>query len=92
MSDIDGFKELEISLSNQYRGQQSHSQYMPPLCQSTQRPLSVASDSKTKQRPTLNAINEEPKLGCDESPGTPMQRGERYISHKYLCVHAVLAF
>jgi ankyrin repeat protein/Mg2+ and Co2+ transporter CorA len=36
-SDVEGFKALEKSFSHQHRGQQIHSHYMRPLCQSTPR-------------------------------------------------------
>jgi len=36
-SDVEGFKALEKSFSHQHRGQQSHSHFMRPLCQSTPR-------------------------------------------------------
>jgi ankyrin repeat protein/Mg2+ and Co2+ transporter CorA len=36
-SDVEGFKALERSFSHQHRGQQIHSNFMRPLCQSTPR-------------------------------------------------------
>jgi ankyrin repeat protein len=36
-SDVEGFKALERSFSHQHRGQQIHSHFMRPLCQSTPR-------------------------------------------------------
>ncbi|KAL6708240.1 hypothetical protein ACN47E_003424 [Coniothyrium glycines] len=38
-SDVEGFKALERSYGHQHRGQQIHSHYMRPMCQSTPRAL-----------------------------------------------------
>ncbi|KAH8679781.1 ankyrin [Tricladium varicosporioides] len=40
--DIEGFKALEKSFTHQHKGQQSHSHFMRPLCQSTPRAPKVA--------------------------------------------------
>ncbi|KAE9368720.1 hypothetical protein N431DRAFT_63393 [Stipitochalara longipes BDJ] len=43
-NDVEGFKALERSFSNQHRGQQSHSHFMRPLCQSTARAVKAAEE------------------------------------------------
>lgn len=69
-SDVDGFKALERSFSNQHRGQQSHSHFMRPLCQSTQRTVQVPEDipeeSVKEHGPPTIVIN-----GGSESAGVP---------------------
>ncbi|KAI4678032.1 uncharacterized protein J4E88_006550 [Alternaria novae-zelandiae] len=44
-SDVEGFKALERSFSHQHRGQQIHSHFMRPLCQSTPRAPKQHDDS-----------------------------------------------
>lgn len=44
-TDVEGFKALERSFSHQHRGQQIHSHYMRPLCQSTPRAPKQHDDS-----------------------------------------------
>ncbi|KAK0117960.1 hypothetical protein ONS95_012271 [Cadophora gregata] len=41
-SDVEGFKALEKSFSHQHRGQQSHSHFMRPLCQTSTRAARIA--------------------------------------------------
>jgi ankyrin repeat protein len=69
-SDVEGFKALERSFSNQHRGQQSHSHFMRPLCQSTVRTVNVAEgppvESVKEQGPPAIVIN-----GGSESAGVP---------------------
>lgn len=57
-SDIEGFKALEKSFSHQHRGQQSHSHFMRPLCQSTPR------------APKGPSAAEEPESSSDQGPPT----------------------
>ncbi|PMD38419.1 hypothetical protein L207DRAFT_68217 [Hyaloscypha variabilis F] len=69
-NDVEGFKALERSFSNQHRGQQSHSHFMRPLCQSTARAVNVAEETpaetaKDPGPPTI-VIN-----GGSESPSIP---------------------
>ncbi|PBP25883.1 ankyrin repeat and protein kinase domain containing protein 1 [Diplocarpon rosae] len=45
-SDVEGFKALERSFSHQHRGQQSHSHFMRPLCQSSTRAARVLSNHR----------------------------------------------
>jgi Mg2+ and Co2+ transporter CorA len=60
-SDVEGFKALEKSFSHQHRGQQMHSHFMRPLCQSTPRaPRTVeepSPDSKPEPGPPTIIIN-----------------------------------
>jgi Mg2+ and Co2+ transporter CorA len=58
-SDIEGFKALERSFTHQHRGQQSHSHFMRPLCQSTPRATKSASD--------VNPVSQTP----DQNPQPP---------------------
>jgi ankyrin repeat protein/Mg2+ and Co2+ transporter CorA len=44
-SDVEGFKALERSFTHQHRGQQIHSHFMRPLCQSTPRAPKHQDDS-----------------------------------------------
>ncbi|CAG8958418.1 hypothetical protein HYFRA_00011095, partial [Hymenoscyphus fraxineus] len=59
-NDIDGFKALERSLTNQHRGHRSHSHFMRPLCQKTTR-------SAPKQPETEN-----PKIILNGPEARPM--------------------
>ncbi|TVY37959.1 Ankyrin [Lachnellula occidentalis] len=60
-NDIDGFKALERSFSHQHRGQQSHSQFMRPLCQSTLRATQIPEvqppSTVTEQPPPTIVLN-----------------------------------
>jgi hypothetical protein len=78
-NDVEGFKALERSFSNQHRGQQSHSHFMRPLCQSTPRAVTatdnIAAESTTDRGPPAIVIN-----GGSEStpfPKTP-SRGSTF--------------
>jgi len=67
-SDVDGFKALEKSFSHQHRGQQSHSHFMRPLCQSSTRAARIPqapADPLEEQGPPRIVIN-----GTD-SKGSP---------------------
>jgi Mg2+ and Co2+ transporter CorA len=79
--DVEGFKALQKSFSHQHRGQQSHSHFMRPLCQSTPRaaaPPRVPDDEstlvpeQTPPTPTI-VINGGPTSKVDEFPKTPMK-------------------
>lgn len=82
-SDVEGFKALERSFSHQHRGQQSHSHFMRPLCQSTTRaPRSPkhgdeSGDSSNEQGPPTIVIN-----GSNNAPKTP-NRNTRQDSHDW---------
>jgi hypothetical protein len=69
-NDVEGFKALERSFSNQHRGQQSHSHFMRPLCQSTPRAMTVTdklpAESAPDQGPPTIVIN-----GGSESTSFP---------------------
>ena len=69
-NDVEGFKALERSFNNQHRGQQSHSHFMRPLCQSTARAakLAEAIPAETTQDPGPPTIVIN---GGSESPGNP---------------------
>ncbi|KAK6582108.1 hypothetical protein PZA11_005805 [Diplocarpon coronariae] len=62
-SDVEGFKALERSFSHQHRGQQSHSHFMRPLCQSATRAARVSSsnhetrDEKSPPKITINGAH-----------------------------------
>jgi hypothetical protein len=45
-NDVEGFKGLERSFSHQHRGQQSHSHFMRPICQSSPRAPRVKHEEK----------------------------------------------
>jgi Mg2+ and Co2+ transporter CorA len=68
--DVEGFKALERSFSNQHRGQQSHSHFMRPLCQSTTRTVNVGEilpeEFVREHGPPVIVIN-----GGSESKGVP---------------------
>jgi hypothetical protein len=53
-SDVEGFKALERSFSHQHRGQQSHSHFMRPLCQSMPRA------PRQPMEDTANPVKREP--------------------------------
>lgn len=72
-TDVEGFKALERSFSHQHRGQQSHSHFMRPLCQSTPRAPrlhredTVDSTNRGPGRPTIVVSDGS----TYETPGTP---------------------
>jgi len=77
--DVEGFKALEKSFSHQHRGQQTHSHFMRPLCQSTPRaaaPPWVPDDESTlapEQGPPTIVINGGLSSKADEFPKAPMK-------------------
>ena len=76
--DVEGFKALERSFSNQHRGQQVHSHFMRPLCQSTPRAARIdeseAEDSQGDQPgPPTIVINGGPQTTQATSPKTPVK-------------------
>jgi Mg2+ and Co2+ transporter CorA len=70
--DVEGFKALERSFSHQHRGQQSHSYFMRPLCQSTPRAPRKAKETvdphteQEKGQPII-VINGGPEYGSSET-------------------------
>ena len=71
-ADVEGFKALERSFSHQHRGQQSHSHFMRPLCQSTPRAVrqpidDAAPPQKEPRHPTI-VISDSQEY---KSPDTP---------------------
>lgn len=73
-SDVEGFKALERSFNHQHRGQQTHSHFMRPLCQSTPRQPKNAddsdfSDSAADQGPPQIIINGSSGLGINTTAG-----------------------
>jgi ankyrin repeat protein/Mg2+ and Co2+ transporter CorA len=72
-SDVEGFKALEKSFSHQHRGQQIHSHFMRPLCQSTPRAPKHHDDSDTsdgaEQGPPQIIVNSGLGLGIDAVAG-----------------------
>ncbi|KAE8443266.1 hypothetical protein EG329_002054 [Mollisiaceae sp. DMI_Dod_QoI] len=81
--DVEGFKALERSFSHQHRGQQSHSHFMRPLCQSTTRapriPKTVdeSADSSNEQGPPTIVIN------GSNGPKTPSRNPARQDSYDW---------
>ncbi|KAH9872851.1 hypothetical protein J1614_005245 [Plenodomus biglobosus] len=89
-NDVDGFKALERSFSHQHRGQQIHSHFMRPMCQSVPRAPkqhddSDLSDGAEKGPPTI-VVSNGTGLGIDavtgasegplpHIPRTPMRTG-----------------
>jgi Mg2+ and Co2+ transporter CorA len=72
-SDVDGFKALEKSFSNQHRGQQSHSHFMRPLCSSTARTVKAAEDFPAESAneqglPTIVINGESESTGAPKAP------------------------
>ncbi|KAL2063410.1 hypothetical protein VTL71DRAFT_5215 [Oculimacula yallundae] len=67
-SDVEGFKALEKSFSHQHRGQQSHSHFMRPICQSATRAARIP------QLPTEPTVDPGPPkiviIGAD-AKGSP---------------------
>ncbi|CAO2649435.1 Nn.00g068200.m01.CDS01 [Neocucurbitaria sp. VM-36] len=72
-SDVEGFKALERSFSHQHRGQQIHSHFMRPLCQSTPRAPKQFDDSDLsdggEQGPPQIVVNSGLGLGLEAIPG-----------------------
>jgi ankyrin repeat protein/Mg2+ and Co2+ transporter CorA len=73
-SDVEGFKALERSFNHQHRGQQVHSHFMRPLCQSTPRAPkhteeSDFSDGGIERGPPQIVINGNAGLGIDTTAG-----------------------
>lgn len=83
-SDVEGFKALERSFSHQHRGQQSHSHFMRPLCQSTTRAPrppktgDESGDSSNEQGPPTIVIN-----GSNHPPKTPNRHPSRQDSYDW---------
>lgn len=80
-SDVAGFMALERSFTHQHRGQQVHSHFMRPLCQSTPRAPKQHDDSdfsdNPDQGPPQIVINQEVGLGIDTTAGA--QESTPYI-------------
>ncbi|KAF2490162.1 hypothetical protein BU16DRAFT_145936 [Lophium mytilinum] len=78
-SDVEGFKALERSFSHQHRGQQIHSHFMRPLCQSTPRAPKYADESDFSDTPSAEAgppkivINDLAPSKTDTRPQTPVK-------------------
>jgi ankyrin repeat protein/Mg2+ and Co2+ transporter CorA len=76
-SDVEGFKALERSFSHQHRGQQVHSHFMRPLCQSTPRAPKNSeepdlSDGTFEKGPPQITINGGSTMaGAQENPPLP---------------------
>ncbi|KAH7319134.1 hypothetical protein BKA65DRAFT_95464 [Rhexocercosporidium sp. MPI-PUGE-AT-0058] len=76
-SDVEGFKALEKSFSHQHRGQQSHSHFMRPLCQSSTRATrtpQVPAESVVDQGPPKIMINGADAKGSPK----PASRGSTF--------------
>lgn len=74
-TDVEGFKALERSFSHQHRGQQIHSHFMRPLCQSTPRAPrnhddSDLSDSAEQGLPHIT-VNNAQGLGIETIVSSP---------------------
>lgn len=80
-SDVEGFKALERSFSHQHRGQQSHSHFMRPLCQSTPRAARGAEGEKedvsSEHGPPVIVIN-----GKSEHKSSPQPSAKRSTSNE----------
>jgi Mg2+ and Co2+ transporter CorA len=76
-TDVEGFKALEKSFSHQHRGQQVHSHFMRPLCQSTPRATRVdeseAEQSQFDPDPPIIVINGGPEATQAAAPKTPIK-------------------
>lgn len=74
-SDVEGFKALERSFSHQHRGQQIHSHFMRPLCQSTPRAPKHHDDSDLsdggEQGPPQIVVSSGAGLGIDTTGPAP---------------------
>ncbi|KAH7087591.1 hypothetical protein FB567DRAFT_569584 [Paraphoma chrysanthemicola] len=72
-SDVEGFKALERSFSHQHRGQQTHSHFMRPFCQSTPRAPKHQDDSDLsdhgEQGPPQIIVNNGLGLSLDSVAG-----------------------
>jgi ankyrin repeat protein/Mg2+ and Co2+ transporter CorA len=72
-ADVAGFMALERSFTHQHRGQQIHSHFMRPLCQSTPRAPKQQDDSdlsdSADQGPPQIVINQGAGLGIDATAG-----------------------
>jgi hypothetical protein len=67
--DVEGFKGLEKSFSHQHRGQQSHSHFMRPICQSSPRATRVKQEEKAPlETPTEQAT---PTIVINGAQGSP---------------------
>ncbi|KAG8629103.1 hypothetical protein KVT40_002968 [Elsinoe batatas] len=64
--DVDGFKAIEKSFSNQHRGLKVHSHFMRPMCQTTPRavPFSKLDESSAAEEPTPVAKLERAMTGA----------------------------
>jgi ankyrin repeat protein/Mg2+ and Co2+ transporter CorA len=71
--DVEGFKELEKSFSQQHRGQRSHSQFMRPLCQSSPRAARIREDSDRERR-TENSVPQVVINGQASERSSPRNR------------------
>jgi ankyrin repeat protein len=84
-NDVEGFKALERSFNNQHRGQQSHSHFMRPLCQSTPSAPRIeepeAEGPVGEQGPPVIVIN---GINSTESPhsGSPRPTSKRSMSRE----------
>lgn len=92
-SDVDGFKALERSFAQQHRGQQVHSHFMRPMCQSSPRaprifeeePI-VSPTTEQKEPPRLPAIvinaAQNPKDTAQKSKGDRIQNASDDLSSR----------
>ncbi|CZT51947.1 related to ankyrin repeat protein [Rhynchosporium secalis] len=67
-SDVEGFKALEKSFSHHHRGQQSHSHFMRPLCQSSTRAARI---SKLPVEPTVDPGAPKIVINGADAKGSP---------------------
>lgn len=67
-SDVEGFKALERSFSHQHRGQQSHSHFMRPLCQSSTRAARLPQEI---QEPVIEQGPPKIVINGGDSKGSP---------------------
>lgn len=74
-TDVEGFKALERSFSHQHRGQQVHSHFMRPLCQSTPRAPKNHDESDLSDGgdPGVPHITVNNGLGLTIDPAVAMQ-------------------
>ena len=79
-SDVEGFKALERSFTNQHRGRQLHSHYMRPMCQVIPRAVPEGDIARAPSKPETPAIviNGPVKITTKDItvPSTPEQRGK----------------
>ncbi|OCK85471.1 ankyrin repeat protein [Lepidopterella palustris CBS 459.81] len=74
-SDVESFKSLERSFSHQHRGQQVHSHFMRPLCQSTPR-AQKNQDDEVSDTPPSPVEREPPAIVINGGPTpTPTNDG-----------------